>query len=658
MSTYDLMFLRVKLRNVPVDKKLRLAKDNRTIYYETNQLKTVVYELTNPPPNLPFITAELVTCTSNWYKIMIKIDGNKFDTIVREPCLLEDRKKFFTLMDKCHMESVGSYISHTSLNLFDDILTATTDSSSTYDWMKEREDNPISCCLLPTNIMKLGDTFIDLNRYAFLSDAPIQHIECQGGVIIDPRNYFWIEGIVKLAHQTQLKSIPRCLESNATLIIVNSAEIQIWRDTIKSINQSANIIELISTKQHTSLTYGQAIKADYLLVNLEYLLGRHYSKSWKDYIAKDNMTLNEVLDVMRSELVSSSRFNDTKNPALQIIKWHRLIIDDAGLKKRLSSNKANEILGSFDGYYRWQHLEEFPTLTDEVKMIMSYILKSNDLTFPLYDVNLRPMFLSRLMSTVNTQRTKPKVKLQKIDVTMSDFEESIHDIYENYADTLNVIAANTKTREEIVELWGIDVSFETYFSQHKHCSVCLHNIKLSNLAVTECKHMYCASCIYRSILHSDSCPLCRTGISLNNVYRIVNKKETMGSKLKMLRSLAKRQTRTIVYVKSKNTAKYLSPYVTNSVVYGGSRKRSILTQFNSQNSNVIFIPFSCYQVSKGLQKVERIIFFDVDSSIKAMSDGAYGRSYLECSLTELDVKYLVYEGEYDTEANLGSPISY
>ena len=42
------------------------------------------------------------------------------------------------------------------------------------------------------------------------------------------------------------------------------------------------------------------------------------------------------------------------------------------------------------------------------------------------------------------------------------------------------------------------------------CSICMEVIHLTNIAVTECGHMFHSKCIFQNLNHRVECPMCRT----------------------------------------------------------------------------------------------------------------------------------------------------
>ena len=50
------------------------------------------------------------------------------------------------------------------------------------------------------------------------------------------------------------------------------------------------------------------------------------------------------------------------------------------------------------------------------------------------------------------------------------------------------------------------------------CMICLNNIKLENLGITDCGHIFCYSCIYKSICINPKCPKCRNDLNKDKIY--------------------------------------------------------------------------------------------------------------------------------------------
>ena len=52
----------------------------------------------------------------------------------------------------------------------------------------------------------------------------------------------------------------------------------------------------------------------------------------------------------------------------------------------------------------------------------------------------------------------------------------------------------------------------------KKCNICLSDIKKENLGITSCGHIFCFSCIYKSVSYNNKCPDCRKQIKKDDIY--------------------------------------------------------------------------------------------------------------------------------------------
>ena len=50
------------------------------------------------------------------------------------------------------------------------------------------------------------------------------------------------------------------------------------------------------------------------------------------------------------------------------------------------------------------------------------------------------------------------------------------------------------------------------------CTICLNNINIENLGITDCGHIFCYSCIFKSISINPKCPKCRNDINKEQIY--------------------------------------------------------------------------------------------------------------------------------------------
>ena len=53
---------------------------------------------------------------------------------------------------------------------------------------------------------------------------------------------------------------------------------------------------------------------------------------------------------------------------------------------------------------------------------------------------------------------------------------------------------------------------------NKKCDICLSDIRKENLGITNCGHIFCFSCIYKSVSYNCKCPDCRKDIKKDEIY--------------------------------------------------------------------------------------------------------------------------------------------
>lgn len=61
-----------------------------------------------------------------------------------------------------------------------------------------------------------------------------------------------------------------------------------------------------------------------------------------------------------------------------------------------------------------------------------------------------------------------------------------------------------------------------YDNANYECTICLEKIKMNNISLTECKHIYCRKCLMKTLEVSNKCPLCRQKIRKNSLTFVSN----------------------------------------------------------------------------------------------------------------------------------------
>ena len=77
----------------------------------------------------------------------------------------------------------------------------------------------------------------------------------------------------------------------------------------------------------------------------------------------------------------------------------------------------------------------------------------------------------------------------------------------------------------------IDSIDNILINNQKKCNICLSDINKENLGITNCGHIFCFSCIYKSVSYNNKCPDCRKEIKKDNIYLYDNLNDIDENKL-------------------------------------------------------------------------------------------------------------------------------
>lgn len=99
----------------------------------------------------------------------------------------------------------------------------------------------------------------------------------------------------------------------------------------------------------------------------------------------------------------------------------------------------------------------------------------------------------------------------------------------NYSENIqNQIKCRINNKQEILKMLNnrkIIIDNTCKNINNEICSICLDNMKPSNISITICGHFYCFTCITLVLLHNNKCPQCRNIISSQNIFRVGFTKE-------------------------------------------------------------------------------------------------------------------------------------
>lgn len=696
MKKQEILYTRIKLNNVPNGKDVKVSDDFSKIFYFDKGKRVIVKDLgINQKEFDKFISVKVSEESLNWYKVFLEIDVDCFLDTFRKSHQLRNRKRFFLLMKSCYWESIYNYQSHNSLNFFEDALDSSTDSQEldspsrncedeSLEWMASREEGINKEYYIHKNqSLKIGDVFINVDKGNFSNDISKKAIKIRGGVIIDSDEYFWIESLINMA-LSKRENKKYChgefpFHTDSNLILCDKDTIGIWFSKIKEIEKKLDTkitVEVISNKRdHYDKNYSSLTKADFVLLNFNYLTSKNYAQCYNEYVVNDSLELKNIFDTMRSEYKGVTGILSLTQPVLALIHWHRLVIDSDCLKLILDKKELWNHVKNLHSIYRWVQTKNLPSLGDDIKSYLEF-LSNEDVEYPLYDRNDNICFVNKLVRKFTPRNhrvtTNPTVESKIITVKMFDFEEKIYNFYKNKTfkkfdeilSILDTVIAKSKTKTELITENLIKRSIispesskkqkfreiNKFFTENSECLICLNRIK--NQSITKCGHVFCTECITMNTLYNSTCPICRTGIDVEKIYRVTSSFNNKGSKINRLSKIIKNiDGNALIYIASRKVlslVKESKPLSSELLICSGSydKKREIIKRFNSMNElKKIVLHLDDHQMSKNVQGINNVIFLDTKSDmIKFSKNKLYGYDYLNGSVEKINIRFISFRG--------------
>ena len=122
--------------------------------------------------------------------------------------------------------------------------------------------------------------------------------------------------------------------------------------------------------------------------------------------------------------------------------------------------------------------------------------------------------LARIQKSYESNVTKAEEGVQEAEayvcITKDDVERK-EDLIKKATDKLD--GCNTSLNRFLDCLNAVTKATEGF-----DCSICWDSIEACHGAITKCSHIYCIECITRAVNTRRSCPLCRSTLSIRDVY--------------------------------------------------------------------------------------------------------------------------------------------
>ena len=247
------------------------------------------------------------------------------------------------------------------------------------------------------------------------------------------------------------------------------------------------------------------------------------------------------------------------------------------------------------------------------------------------------------MQTPNLLKQELKMNIKLLNFTKNekskylDYIKKFNDIYSKYNIKFNEdeclqklccfperkIKINHIIKEDLFKEFNkkIDVQSTNYkkiiikqLNDNKdiNCLICLNNIEKDNIGITDCGHIFCYNCIYKSLKFNNSCPKCRTKITYDKLFyisenkniNIVKQKEIfneLGSKLSFLINYIKNKKHVILFSNFEDYITIISELLIqlNLDILVLKNKKDLLKLNINTNSGIILTTYNfSYNIKK------------------------------------------------------------
>ena len=243
------------------------------------------------------------------------------------------------------------------------------------NWMLVREQNEKSIMFNINDEVIMGDVYYDAIKQSFTTGDDRKKIAFHGGALIDE------VGLGKTVQMTALSLLNPATElsyvvpennklhSRATLVLCPNQLCGQWKREIEkmvNINDEyqVNIVQLLTKPHFDKHTYQDLLDADFVIVSYNFLDNQCYLDKWVPQISTSKSyhksatfnvaTAKQVFDKMSSALVSNPASIMQKNPLINLISWHRIVVDE--FHEIYTVNKyeyMKNIIPTLYGKYKW-----------------------------------------------------------------------------------------------------------------------------------------------------------------------------------------------------------------------------------------------------------------------------------------------------------------
>jgi SNF2 family DNA or RNA helicase len=354
----------------------------------------------------------------------------------------------------------------------------------TINWMFERENNQKIIRYTLLNEVSLGEVvYFPLKKEFGLIDEQ-KAIIFNGGALIDE------VGLGKTIQMITLSLMNKSnnkddnkdfrLFSKATLIICPTQLCGQWKREIEnkikiSGENNIKVVQLLTKPHFDKVTYQDLLEADFVLISYAFLDNKNFIDTWLPHVTKiknyhknnnfikdRNILVKELENI--SEKIKKTKYLNTTNCILPIIKWHRIIVDEfheiSTIPKYIY---IKNILSILDGKYKWcvtgtPFNQESTCLLDMVNFVSNYTNNYEDRIFTNNNIIkfLENNFFRRnTKKSVESEYTLPPIKESIIWLKFTPTERLMYNAYlanncnDKYSPFLRKLCCHPKLAEEI-----------------------------------------------------------------------------------------------------------------------------------------------------------------------------------------------------------------
>ena len=517
---------------------------------------------------------------------------------------------------------------------------------------------------------KYNGIIINYNNYFKNKLFPIFSIEYIHNYEVNDENKL---KNLPIKYNTDINS--NILHTKCNLILTNKNNVDEW---IKILTKclSKNICIINYKKDFTKILNENIFQYDYLILNYNLINLSFFKNYFIKYQSSKNIDIKISIDNSIHENIYNENIYNNNFFNIYLFKWNNIIYDDIEYIKNIDKyNFINYIECTKTKYYILYSVFE--------NNIADYLIKNNIIhnNYNYDNNNFYSFIKNELMiydNNINIENIYIDIEFNKDEqnlcknieldlkneckknslffinnykynfnnLPINDINNSIDKYYNhlieiennkmnhlNYFESIPYIQdIREKFKNNIVSYTSTNLYIKNilhdieFLKKDFYCTICLDNIKHKNIALINCGHYFCKSCIRKYMYEDDfkkyECPICRKEFKNNNIYMNQNNNEYFGTKInKILEIIKNEHEKNIIIVTNyKENIFYIKNYIKNNIQYHSYHlffKNNLLKEkniklFNKVNDvkNILFTDYD--NILKYSYNITSILFIDIE----------------------------------------------